>query len=301
MKKLIAILIAALCLMSALTLSVSADNADTFSEDLKTAYFKGDVYYAFDETFIDEFPDGEYTAQLTEAQRAKYVSASLTANHNLTVLWGTFKEQDGATLSVTYMRGDLFAQYKNTVKGDVDKVYVDSYFGYNYYEVNFETLTRTPCKLRTSDYWNYYYVLNVTAPIGDEELYLRLGEVVCIDNEYYYIEYASLGSDYAGNWPEEFDAYLVDDPETLGIFAEATEATDLGINFDSIADISTASVLILLFFIVPGAVLIFSFIMIFVSKKRPYKSRYIKVTLLSAFEILLFLGIAAIVIINHFI
>ena len=309
MKKLLSVLAAALLICSCFILTVSADAAYTFSDDYKTVHFEGNIYHSFDASGImdDCYPIDGFTPNLSEEQSKEVRGATLSAPENKVMLYVEISFTDGRNLSTYYLRSDLYPEYKKYVENGNESCYIEMGIFGSDSVLEFETsrFKGSETVMTLSEYYacpsfSTYYDMH-----GGSIRYYT-GEIIVDGDEYYYLDFKDAGiiDPYYYEWPESFKVYAIEDPDTLSRLAENEDAlmgeTEMFVSgMADFNDIVTATLLIVLFAVVPGAVFIFAFIMTIVSKKSPYKRLYAKVTLVSAVEMALFALITLLVVLSQ--
>lgn len=308
MKKLFAIIISLMLFVSVFALTASADGANTFSEDYKTLYYGGNVYHCFDSSWVVISTNDKQAdiVRLTDKQQNEIKQVTLWLNEEDTAAQASIDFKDGSYLTVNYLRSDLFAEYNVALSGNIKEYWVS--FGYDEGSkvVMNKSLLEGETRLMTLDEYGMYISETVYAQSGAAELEIMVGELISDGSgAYYFINYKELGvsQNYNSEWPDEFEVYIVDDPDLVSRLAEAeekamTEFDHIAGGIDDFADFSTLVVLITLLIILPAAVFILGLIMTIVYKRKPYRGIYARLTLVCASELIIALAITLIIIVN---
>lgn len=316
MKKIIALIITALLLVSCFSLSISAAkipdydySASTnlkaninvsFSEDFKTLYYGQTEYVAFDNSHIYNSVSAEMLndIELTAEQNEKISAISLTASREGALIDATIKYKDGISMNVHYIK----AQYIEECNGIINSTSGQCVVDFEYPQDNQVTVSRDKLSGDTvtlnRPYNSAFYVFATTA---DKQVCVIIGSVIVYNDEFYYLDFNEIGSSYA-----DYDIYSqaslkaqkITDPDTLAALEEAQQRNyddDYGFLFDDDFTKSVADIfLVILFVVAPFAVFVL-FLILGIRAKGVYKKFDFAIASLCAAEIIIFTIIALLV------
>ena len=140
---------------------------------------------------------------------------SLWATRNNTIFWIDVSFTDGSNITATFLRDSARADYERLLRGEPDEAVVD--FDYptdNKVNISPAALQGAEVELwKAPIYANCFYVWGT---VGDSDLERKLGVVVCMDGEFYYVKecdnfegYTFSGTKVAANATQEPGIYLV--------------------------------------------------------------------------------------------
>ncbi len=328
MKKIIALIITVLLLVSALSLPVFADetyddffgehetfeytttldpNVEiSFSEDFKTLYFGETEYIRFstEKIFAEVEANIKNPIILTETQEDIIDEIGLKASEKGNLIDAGITYSDGANLYCHYIRSDSYKEYNSLLKDDTAPYSID----FSYPEGNIVTTTKD--KLYTSekdnikfDYYNFDYEYYVSIFSKDKSFEIVTGIIFAYEDNVYYLDYNEIGKSFY-----EFDSYELENQKLpvhkitdLTLLEELEKAEklsyedDYGFFFDDnftkrISDIF----IIFIFAILPFAALV-TFTIFAIRSKRIYRKLCTVVAGLCAAELIVFTIIAIIV------
>ncbi len=296
MKKILSILSCSLLLLSLLTFGVGAKGKGaSFSEDYGKFYYNNNSYTAVNSGILYDYQSTEYDVDipLTAAQKQKLSYLEIDISDNESVISANFGFINGGNLSYTYLNDKYSAAYTSAIKGEGKNLFI--YFTYN--DNYFTDLSRLKSKKTTISYdGRYHDICSVIESLDKENLGIHCGEIVKVEEKFYYIDYFDAGIDYTKNDPyadkkEPITAYELTD-EKLIERVEKEYSDYYGDQFGYIDDKDVANVvsialLTILFGIVPLAILIL-FLIFTLRSKTKYKKLYFIISLLSGTELLVF-------------
>ena len=320
MKKILSIFIAVLVLLSCFSFNTFAseeigpydeaaldpNSVITFSEDYKKLYVDDIPYSRFYSstisitTYLDIDNETEFSNSQSDVDNTYILSSE---NGEMLDVELYFK--DGFSLSATYLRDDYIKEFNRLTESDTEKLYIVFQLADESWdreeivvEADLNLLKGEPCEI-TSSLMGMNESFYVSAKSDKFEMYVDKGTLFYTGDEYYYVDYAEFGIDL-----EEFDtydyegaAYKVTDPALLQQIEEARAKyyeDDYGIFFDDdFTEIVAKVFIILLFAVVPFAILVLTLIL-GIKAKGIYKKLYFTTCILAAAE-LITLGIVLLI------
>lgn len=321
MKKILSIFITVLVLLSCLSLTAAADtmivpgddDAITIQDPLATIAFSDDYKtiacgkYTYSRFVINDLDfDIYFTVEnelvLSDAQEKEIDTVDLTTDENGAIICADIYFKDGANLYVYYLREDYIDEYNSLNYADAEKLYV--YFGVRssgddiITEATKESLKGEKTTINVSllllDDW-----FDVSIKAENLDLSKRVGLLVILEGEYYYIDFNDFKIDnsdfdvmsYSG------DAYKITDIALIQKLEEDHNLyyeEDYGFFFnDNFTKTVSNIFIILVFAIIPFAILVLTLIL-GIKAKGIYKKLYFTTCILAAAE-LITLGIVLLI------
>lgn len=302
MKRKIIVLFVLLSLL--LTIAAGAFAASweevSISEDLEQVTIGGHIYVRANLSDLHGYYRymDSVTISLTEAQKQEYEQVKLyvMADHDF-VIQLSLRRSDGVFMEISYIRQDMYEAYM--ALPEQEEYTIKFLFPDENEVVTKKTLL---CGEETTLYRdqlrkmkNYFNVWVV----GQEDMRIEKGWLLCMEDEYYYVDKAHSGLDsevYIRQEPK-IAAYKITDPELCARLDDAMDRyyEGLGIFEDSEATDKVAGVfLVILFCLLPVAALITFAILAIVSKKKTYRTLCI---IVCGFALMVLLTILVIVLI----
>ena len=301
MKKRICIVMVLVILSVCLCMSVSAEAPFTISEDYKTLSVEGAVYTRVDATMLSvEYPYMDIP-ELTEEQMQELKCVYLNYSEEMVLMQAEFHFNDGATFIATYIRDDYREKFEGFLSSFSGKVEID--FGWpedntiiaDAADLKGSPVTLSENELSMSDWFQVHAVSEWNG------VTIFTGSVLLIDDSYYYVDFKECGiSASDGFFPYEYmelNAYEITDEAVLADLNDAHDLyidSDYGIFYnDDFAENLSSICLILLFAVIPVAVLVVAVIFT-IRSKGYYRLIWGVVTGLAGGELVIFTILAEI-------
>lgn len=287
MKKIIALLIAIICLSSISVAAVttteisetelSPNSVIVIDDGFYGLYYDGEYFTGFDlgEADFSDFEELNCRLSLTDAQTDIIRSANFSINAQRNIIMADYGFKNGSTLSVNYIKNDFLNEYNSLmgdswVNGEVDFYWPDG----NIISVSKNKLMGQSTTLLIDGYIDYF---DVNAVTDDGGLKIIKGQLIVKDDEYYYLDFNSAGVD-ADNF-DLFDyqhiyAYRITDEELCGQIEDALDSyygSDLGFLNDDKFTQTVADILLVAVFIAAPLLIALTFIILAIFNKTGYK------------------------------
>ncbi len=335
MKKILSLVFAFMLIFSCFAVTAFAEDVYnpviTFSEDYQKLYENGEPYSRIDASMLDlgfysnlnyfiedeqlfqeknnSYIDRSGYVRLSDSQREAVKDVDIQQNRHGNIYYVELSFNDGSALTVTFLRDTYLEEYYTIISSDdkateykVDFVYPDG----NVVKTKKSLLFGETVKLTEMDFETYYYdVQYVYAQNSDGSLVVLKGELISIDDKYFYVDYAESNLDesvyrYEGNG--EFTKCIfheITDEQLISDFQNAERDyydDDFGFLYDDEAtDAVSAVFLILVFGIVPAVIFVILLIKA-IRSKGVYKKLYGAVAAVSAAELTVFTIITVIIV-----
>lgn len=313
MKKILNIILCALVAFSLFTVSVSAIEAvplggasgtATFNEDYTRLTYKGENYSLIDGNDIgyDGAYDDEEAAisiNLTEEQMKTVAELDLTPITNGLVIEAEYRLNTGVEMSITYLNDKYMDKFQSALTREEDKVGIDfMYPEGNYFETTLTKLKETKTTKRIDYSMGESFTVQVEL---DEKLknnvYVILGEIILVDDAYYYLDYMDAGlnnaegiNTYFEDRARECTVYQISDPDTVWNLENCYNLynEDMGIiNDEEITQAFASGLATIVFAVLPFAVLVLSVIFA-IRFKEKYRKLFIGLGAVAIAEIIVF-------------
>lgn len=337
MKKILSIMFAFLLIFSCFVVTAYAEDVAidddfnifeakqpiiTFSEDYQKLYVDGESFSRFDASTISadfgytvlveyEHNTDYYTGhtayvKLTDKQKENIVDILIERNEQKNMYRIELYFNDGSNLTVYFLEDSYFDEYNKFINGEIEKYEID--IGYPDGNVVFaekSALFGETVKFTKNEIVNWWDYFSVFAQNSDHSLVMYTGDLLVIDDSFYYIDYKECGvkdSLYYDELDEseisELVVHKITDEKLLADLQGAMElyySDDYGVLYDDDAtDNISAVFLIFIFAVVPFVILVISLIKA-IRSKGTYKKIYGTVTALCIAELIVFIIIAVIV------
>lgn len=313
MKKILNIILCALVAFSLFTVSVSAIEAvplggasgtATFNEDYTRLTYKGENYSLIDGNDIgyDGAYDDEEAAisiNLTEEQMKTVAELDLTPITNGLVIEAEYRLNTGVEMSITYLNDKYMDKFQSALTREEDKVGIDfMYPEGNYFETTLTKLKETKTTKRIDYSMGESFTVQVEL---DEKLknnvYVILGEIILVDDAYYYLDYMDAGMNnvdgiytYFEDGARECTVYQISDPDTVWNLENCYNLynEDMGIiNDEEITQAFASGLATIVFAVLPLVVLVLSVIFA-IRFKEKYRKLFIALGAVAIAEIIVF-------------
>lgn len=313
MKKILNIILCALVAFSLFTVSVSAIEAvplggasgtATFNEDYTRLTYKGENYSLIDgndigygDAYDDE--DAAISINLTEEQMKTVAELDLTPITNGLVIEAEYRLNTGVEMSITYLNDKYMDKFQSALTREEDKVGIDfMYPEGNYFETTLTKLKETKTTKRIDYSMGESFTVQVEL---DEKLknnvYVVLGEIILVDDAYYYLDYMDAGMNnvdgiytYFEDGARECTVYQISDPDTVWNLENCYNLynEDMGIiNDEEITQAFASGLATIVFAVLPLVVLVLSVIFA-IRFKEKYRKLFIALGAVAIAEIIVF-------------
>lgn len=304
MKKIISVIIAVILSSFCLGFTAFAENSSVIiSDDYQKLYLNGASYSRFDDSMLQteyDLVNNKYV-ELSEAQQETVKEVTLLANEHKNIISAEIFFNDGATLTVDFLRDDYLDEYNKIVNNQSQEYIID----FDWPEGNTVKAQRTALfgnriTLYGDDleFYDYHYV---TAQCNDGTLTAVTGTLIIVDDRYYYVDGNNVIAWDSFNTLTELSAWEITDADLIESLKEAEEkyySEDLGFLYDDTLTESVSAIfLVCLFAIVPFIILIL-FLILAIRAKGFYKKLFSNICILSAAELIVFAIITACIIIK---
>ncbi len=285
MKKYITILMAAVLLALCLTPAVAADDlvADviTFSEDYQTLTRGNETFSRVDYSklqweYLEECPAD---IDLSKTQQDTVRGINVTENEAENILCLTINFNDGAELTVYFLKDSYRADYDRLANGEVDTYTIDfAWPDGNLVETHPAALFGQPTVL-TSTHLGRCNDFYVEAANADGSLRMTKGFLLVIDNAanpYYYVdcEQSNVSADDFYPWQyDDLQVWEITDPALLEKLnaANAAYEDDMTIFSTNVSEVMAVAIVGLMFGLLPLAMAVLFLILFLRAKKPAYK------------------------------
>ena len=315
MKKIISLIIAVLVLVSCFSLPAFADGVDfeeniyigqgsgdeiTFTDNFTELYAGNSRYTRFNSTEVytdEESCNIVNSIKLNASQQETVKKIELWGPESGSIVWASINYADGALLELSFIHSDYAEIYNQGMKDGWQTATID--FSWNG-EKNIVTASRDVLcgqkEYLMADSNSFEETFFVEVHPDNCDFYFRKGELISYEGEYYYLDYKELGIDSSSGFysekPINFEAYKITDKEFIKKIDTAIDkyySTDLGFMEDdsftqSVADFFT----LLLFAVIPFAVLVIFLILAIRARTPIYRRLFYVISALSLAELITF-------------
>lgn len=307
MKKIISVIIAVILSSFCLGFTAFAENSSVvISDDYQKLYLNGASYSRFDASKLEiEYNTINTYIELSEAQQETVKEVALLANEHKNIISADIFFNDGATLTVDFLRDDYLDEYNKIVNNQSEEYIID----FDWPEGNTVKAQRTALFGNRItlygdelEFCDYYFV---STQNDDGSLTAVTGSLIIVGDEYYYVDHEEnnviIWDSFYPNALTELSAWEITDADLIESFKEAEEkyySEDLGFLYDDTLTESVSAIfLVCLFAIVPFIILIL-FLILAIRAKGFYKKLFSNICILSAAELIVFAIITACIIIK---
>ena len=306
MKKIISILFAITLLFSCFGLTSFAQNSSlTISEDYKTITVDGKTYSQFNSNMLasnNTMDRASIQVMLSTAQQNAIDGIHITSDYKQIMFGLQIAFKDGISVSISYLRSDLLADYNNLVNNGSDSY--DIVFDYpesNTIVADSKALYGTEVNL-TADFLYQCDYFPVTVSNINNSISVIKGSLLIGDNAYYYVDFANSGIAFGNSFSPwnyaNLKAYKITDSTLLEKLETAYDAYYYGDFSNGFTQTLAAIFLIFTFGIIPLGILIVGIILAIRSKKV-YKKLFRMLYIVAAAELVVFTIITMCVIISQ--
>ena len=313
MKKIIAVLVALLCICS---ISVSADdtivehtqtsiNLDyqpkvEFNDDFSKLYYAGDTFIRFNEEMIVSsvsFSSESAFVRLTGEQRKTVSSMNIELDYDNSVIFASYNLKDGGSMDFTYLKEDYIQIYNDIMQNKWE----DAKINFMWPEGNVviadkEELKAKSVNLFTSECSDEF---DVFAPIDGKDFGIMVGRLCSKNGKYYYIDFNDndivYGEDFDLNDYSNLLAYEITDSNLIAQINSAYDkyyGSDLGfLEDDKFTSVVSDVFIVVLFAVIPFGIFVVFLIFALVSKTK-YKKYFTVISALAGIEVILFIALA---------
>lgn len=307
MKRTLTVILTAVLLLSFLpVLGVYADEKENgLSEDLKTLYINGESYTRADTTLVYADYEQIEGMQLALPENLKgevshytvYADeAELSYSVNITY-------KDGAYLHASYILSDCIDELSSIAKGNGGSYYIDFESPYgNTVNTERALLLGEKTELDANKLFDYGEQYTVAVTINSERFTYKKGVLYSYNKEFYFIDFAEIelkaGDSFNVYDYETLTAWRITDKELIEKLKKAENknyGSFFGISDENLVTTVAAVFFIIVFCVVPFAILIAAIILAIRSKYK-YRKMFTAIGILCAGELILFVIISCVLI-----
>lgn len=310
MKKIIALILAVLCIsslsvfatapvmeMTSVNESIGWEAAEiTVNDDFTQLYYNGERFISFNSSTVDfgSLNDLNCAVTFTESQKQMVETVLLYINDKKTVISAEYTLENGGHLQLSYLKHSLADEYnslmgENWNKGEIDFCWPEG----NKVETTLNELLGKKENVFINDTFSLDF-FNVKAYSDDKSLSVIKGQLLEINGEeYYYLDFERAGIENNGDF-DIFDydvvlAYKITNEELCDQIEDAIDEyydDDYGFLDDDKFTVAVADImLVLLFLIIPFA--IFVLFLIFAILSKTYYKKYFRAIYISALVVIM--------------
>lgn len=321
MKKIIALLVTVLVLLSALSLPVFATETPSFDDewdddyttvldsstpisfanDYKTLYFGKEKYVSIPNKYIQTYVLAELDnpIKFTAKQKAEVSEIILTASYKGALIDADIYFFDGSNTLIHFIKQEYVEEYKT--------LFTDKSIEY---EVNFEypdgntvPLSRNMLigkEITISDIMDINDYFEIIASTKDESISVAIGKLLLYKDEYYYFDYQLNNSSYIDDIYDRDTAIVtkITNQQLIKKLKEAEQRyyeEDMGFFFDDSFTSSISDIfLVIIFAILPFAAFVV-FTVIAIRSKGTYRKLSIIINSLIIAELAIFTVLALLI------
>lgn len=272
----------------------------TLSEDLQQAQVNGVTYVRFNSSYLTNWmSDITVEAELSETQKQS-IKQAYVQTYESPVIRVEIDYLDGAELTVKYIREDMKARYEELLTTDSCEI------SFIYYDDDpnnvLFSLERARGKEEILFRKDIYYYSTFRVVAKDESgLTVSRGMLLKDGDVYYYVDYAELGStdiyeqERTKAWQITDEALIADIEKGLDEYY----GEDWGVLEDQDFSEQVSKVfLIILFMVIPGAMLILFFVLAIRAKTPVYKKLFWNLCAWSALVLIVAVTVVLVVQLN---
>lgn len=309
MKRFILLLLSLVLILSvSVPVLAAADPAETeadlttsvyLSEDLMTATRQDMTYVRFNADHLISQTltswgtgTGNDSLVFSETQKQTIKSGDIDVYSGEVAIRVTLEYYDGVTMTVNYIREDLYEQYQQLLT--TDQVTVD-FRNPDNNKVDI-TLDKETMQKEILFQEDIYYVNSYDIIVETEEMSVSRGQLLVLDDSYYYFDEEENGTYLYG--AERYTAWLITDEATCAKFDAALEEYHSGLGVledDDFSEAVSKVFLIAMFVVLPAIVLILFLVLAIIAKTPVYKKLFWNLCAWSG-VLLIFVGILAAVV-----
>ncbi len=317
MKKLIALILSLICIMSAISFSAFAESNDTvtLSDDFQSFEYFGETYVRINSTEVDmndvNIEDG-VKVELNETQRESIKKAEVYLNTKKTLASVSLTFIDGAYFTADFMKEDCLPIYEKYSGDDVEEYEIC--INNIYYDEGVATLAKKSelrGKKTTLTLGDFYESsdFEIVAGSRKENIYFYKGKLLIFSDKFYFIENELLSEevkeaiDYYGeiDTSVSFPAWEITNPALLEKLKQATDeyyGESWGVYYtDNETEIMALLFIVSVLLLLPIGVFVVFLILFKHSRKRIYRKLCLTVSIAAIFEILVLISL----IVMHFV
>lgn len=256
-------------------------------------YYNDEVYSRADVSDLDLIKESRKGADVGFEEYNGVEGISLWATRKNTVFWIDVSFTDGSNITATFLRDSARADYERLLRGEADDATVN--FSYPFgNEVNISPAALQGAEVELGKapiYANCFYVWGT---VGDSDLERKLGVVVCMDGEFYYVKECDNIYDLT-NAERPLSAYRITDPKTCAALADAWDAyldDEVGFVYDdTLTELLGTFTLIVFFCAIPLALFVV-FLILAIRGRGIYRKIYATVCTCSGATLAVFCIVA---------
>lgn len=301
MKKSLSIILCILMVLGLFLMPAAAEGEEAIlADDLSSIAFEGNTYIQCDTSMLfnnywsESNPIEAKFSKEQEGIKKIYVETSITGVQ----LWAEITYKNGSVLSATYLREELIPLYEQLLTATDVKV-----------EINFEwpdgnlataifsdLITEDAITIKNHDLLDGDY-FEVYAKNDSKNMQVSRGQLLLIDDEFYYMDYSENNIDETYSYPGDYPSLLVHlvTDEVLLEQLRVAEHRYMGLGSpfgEAFTKVVGICVVALLLGVLPLALLVFSLILMLKAKKSAYKKQGLILMIASLATFIIFLALA---------
>ena len=272
-------------------MQVNSGETITFSEDFTELYCGAKEYVRFNDAYIstNESFDVINKVKLSDTQKTLVKNIEVSATSQGNVVWAYIEYQDGASLSVSFLSREYIDIYNDAMTEKWETANLSVYGEEPLLTVRREQLFGKKTIVSDEYYDNDMY-FDVDIELKNLDFGIMKGQILRFGDKFYYLDYkeANINPEDDLYEMEEFEAYEIANEELI---ADLEKAEDdyygIGLGFmeddgflKSVSDVFV----VILFAVIPFAIFVLSFILIF-KGKGVYKRLFAFISALSFAEL----------------
>ncbi len=294
----------------------------TFSEDYQKFYMNDEPFSRVDTTMlatdfgytvlVDEKKNEDYYLgnsvyiEWTDKQKTEIKDIIIDCNEQQTLFRIELFFNDGSSLTAYFLKDTLREEYNNIISGNVNEYIIDfAYPDGNIVIAQKNAMFGETVNLSRNELSRWYDSFSVCAKNSDSSIMTYTGDILIINEEFYYVDYAESGVEQWFLYEEDAKGEITDcvihkitDEKLVSELKLALENyydDDYGVLYDDNAtDTISAVFLIFVFAVIPFVIFVI-FLVKAIRGKGIYKKIYGTVTALCIAEIIVFAILAIII------
>ncbi len=319
MKKILALILALICLSSMTALATSpvmtevTEDKTGYTELAPTAVitvndnyegitYNGEYFVIFNANNLDMsgFDDLKCIVSLTDAQKERIDRAIFSINLERTVIYATYSFSNGTSLNAHYIKNDCIPEFDRVMSDDWKRGEIEFQYPYdNQLKVEKEKLLGKQVNLFTPESsWSEFMVYSSSDEVGIKRL---KGCLVADGDKYYYIDFEvaqiTPAYDFAVTDYPNVIAFEITDKALTAQIKNSIELyydDDYGFLEDDKITSKISDILLIFMFLILPLGLFVLFLVLAIRSKTKYRKFFRAIYILALITLLLFIIISAI-------